>query len=81
MTAPIITGITIGQAIQAITPIKISAKGISINAVIVAEVIKSRTVSKDLKLDENDPTELGRCSNRVPNTCSIMRPESLISTR
>ena len=79
--APITTGITIGKAIQAITATNIKPNGMSINVVIVAEVMKSRTVSKERKFDANEPTEFGLCSSRIPNTCSIMRAVSFMSTR
>ncbi len=42
------------------TTIKISPKGKSIKAVMVAEVIKSRTLSNERKLEAKEPTELGR---------------------
>src|SRR3989304_4853727 len=78
---PNMTGITIGQEIQAITAIKIKAKGISINVVMVAEVMKSRTVSNDLKLEANEPTDKGRFSSLTPSTRSIMRDDNFRSTR
>ncbi len=81
MRAPMATGITICQAIQAITAKKISANGISISVVIVAEVMKSRTVSKERRLEAKEPTELGRCSRRVPSTFSMIREDNLMSTR
>jgi len=78
-TAPSRTGIIIGKAIQAMTPTKIRPNGISINVVIVADVMKSLTVSNERRLFANEPTELGRCSRRIPNTCSMMRRVSFTS--
>ena len=81
ITAPINTGITIGQEIHVITAMKIKPNGISIIVVTVAEVIKSRTLSNERKLLANEPTEFGFCSIRKPSTCCIMRALSLISIR
>ena len=81
IAAPTNTGITIGQEIHAITPIKIKPKGMSIMVVTVAEVMKSRTLSNERKLLANAPTEFGFCSIRSPNTCCIMRALNLMSMR
>ena len=54
--------------IQAITATKISANGISIRPVNVAEVVKSLKNSNDLRLAAKEPTDAGLCSSRYPGS-------------
>jgi len=75
------TGSTIHGEIQAMTAMKISAKGRSIIAVTVEEAMKSRTVSKPRRLAAKEPTDCGRCSSRMPSTRSISEEESCTSMR
>src|SRR6185312_10587518 len=57
-------GSTIQGEIQASTARNSATKGRSTKVVRLAEAMKSRTDSKDLRLDENETTETGRLSMR-----------------
>ena len=63
----------------AITNKKIITKGKSITDKIVAEVIKSRMLSKSLRLLANAPIETGRLTNFIPMTRSKILAEIKIS--
>ena len=67
--------------IHAITATKISANGISMRPVKVAEVVKSLKNSNDLRLAANEPTDAGLCSSRMPKVFSKMLADSEISIR
>ena len=75
------TGMISGHAISAMTKTNSSANGRSMKAVTVAEVMKSRTTSKERKFDENEPTAAGRASMRSPSTRSMICAESCRSMR
>lgn len=77
--------ITIGTAINGeihrMATRKISTKGTSISAVIDAEAMKSRTVSKARRLAAKAPTDAGRASIRMPSTRSMISADSATSIR
>jgi len=75
------TGMISCQAMMAMTKTKRKAKGRSMKAVTEAEVMKSRTDSKERRFDENAPTAAGRDSMRTPSTLSMIRAESCMSIR
>ncbi|MPN16092.1 hypothetical protein SDC9_163430 [bioreactor metagenome] len=81
MTIPSTKGSTRGQAIQPITIMNNTAKGRSMNAVTVAELMKSRTDSKARRLAASDPADAGLCSMRMPSTRSMMKADSRTSAR
>ena len=57
------------------------ANGRSMRAVTEAEVMKSRTDSKERRLAEKAPTAAGRASMRTPRTRSMILAESCMSIR
>ena len=67
--------------IQAMTTTKISAKGMSIKPVNVAEVVKSLKNSNDLRFAAKAPTDRGFCSSRIPSVFSKILADSEMSIR
>ena len=78
---PTSTGNNITGEIQAITAMKISANGISIRPVSVADVVKSLKNSKDLRFAANEPTEAGLCSSLIPKVFSKILADKVMSIR
>ena len=74
-------GSTIQGEIQASTARNSSTKGRSTSVVRLAEAMKSRTDSKERRLEAKEPTDAGRLSMRKSSTCSMMREDSSTSTR
>src|SRR5690606_37847430 len=79
-TIAITGGMIIQGETQANTARNSNTNGKSTSVVRLAEAMKSRTDSNDLKLAANDPTDTGRLSMRRSSTRSMICADNLTST-
>ena len=78
---PMTIGSNMMGEIQAMTATNISANGISMRPVNVAEVVKSLKNSNDLRFAAKEPTDTGLCSSRMPSVFSKILADSAMSIR